>query len=450
MLDRTLTSAALPPIQYTKSGDVNIAYEVRGSGPIDLVYVPGWWSHLEIRRESPSPYIDRLASFSRLILFDKRGTGMSDRVSGAVTLEERMDDVRAVMDAAGSERAAVMGTSEGGPMSILFAATYPERTVALILIGSYARRVSAPDYPWAPSPEWWADYARKIEEHWGVDAFDIELRLPSKANDEAARRWWVDSRRRSMSPGAARALVEMNARIDVRHVLPAVRVPTLILHVIGDRVSPIEGARQMAQRIPNAKLVEYEGIDHIQGPDGLARTADEIQEFLTGARPSPEPQRVLATVLFTDIVGSTRKAQELGDRAWRDLLASHHATVRRLLELYKGREIDTSGDGFLAAFDGPARAIRCAVAVRDALRTHGIDVRAGLHTGECELFEGKLSGIAVHIGSRIASLAGAREILASSTVHDLVAGSGIAFGEPRSTALRDVPGEWRIYRVESA
>lgn len=449
MLEQSLTPDALPPIRYAKSGDVNIAYEVRGSGPLDVVWVPGWWSHLAVAREGPNPLGDRLASFTRLIRFDKRGTGMSDRVAGPATLEERMDDVRAVMDATGSGRAALLGISEGGPMSILFAATYPERTVALILMGSYPRRVSAPDYPWAPSPEWWADYARKIEEHWGVDAFDIELRLPSRANDEDARRRWVDSRRRSMSPGAARALAEMNARIDVRHVLPAVGVPTLLLHTIGDRVSSIEGARYMAERIPNAKLVEYGGIDHPAGPETLTRMADEIQEFLTGARASPEPQRVLATVLFTDIVGSTRKAQEVGDRAWRDLLAVHHGTVRRLLDLYKGRELDTAGDGFLAAFDGPARAIRCAVAVRDSLHTHGIEVRAGLHTGECELFDGKLSGIAVHIGSRVAALAGAGEIFASSTVHDLVAGSGIGFGEARSTALRDIPGVWRIYRVET-
>lgn len=450
VLEGAAARTALPPIRYAKSGDVNIAYEVRGTGPLDLVHVPGWWSHLEVARENPAPFIDRLASFARVIRFDKRGTGMSDRVSGPASLEQRMDDVRAVMDAAGSTRAALYGVSEGGPMSILFAATYPTRTSALILYGSYPRRVSAPDYPWAPSPEWWADYARKIEEHWGTDAFDIELRRPSKADDDAARRWWVETRRRSMSPGAARALAEMNAQIDVRHVLPAVRVPTLILNVIGDRVSPVEGARYMAERIPNARLVEYPGIDHTAPPETFALIADEIEEFLTGVRHGPDPQRVLATVLFTDIVGSTRHAHELGDRRWRETLGTHHAAVRRLLELFKGREIDTAGDGFLATFDGPARAIRCAVAIRDAVRAAGVEVRAGLHTGECELFDGKLTGIAVHIGSRIAGLAGPGEVLASSTVHDLVAGSGIAFGPERIETLRDVPDKWRIYRVEAA
>jgi pimeloyl-ACP methyl ester carboxylesterase len=444
----TEMTSALPPIQYTKSGEVNIAYEVRGAGPIDLVFVSGWAGHLEMDRERPLPLVERLASFSRLIRFDKRGTGMSDSL-GESTLEKRMDDVRAVMDAAGSQRAAVLGISEGGPIAILFAATYPERTKSLILYGTYPRRVSAPDYPWAPSPEWWVEYARKLEEHWGVDAFDIELRKPSVAGDPAARAAWVEGRRRTMSPGAARALAEVNSRLDVRHVLPSVRVPTLILHVTGDRVASVEGARYMAERIAHAKLVEYEGTDHNAPRETWLQIGSEIQLFLTGARPNPDPERVLATVLFTDIVGSTKRAHALGDLGWRDLLASHHATVRRLLELYRGREIDTAGDGFLAAFDGPARAIRCAAALRDALRAEGIDIRAGLHTGECNTFDGKLSGIAVHIGNRVAALAGAGDVLASSTVHDLVAGSGIVFDEGRVSQLRDVPGEYRIYRVVS-
>lgn len=436
-------------IRYAKSGDVNIAYEIRGEGPFDLVYVPGWWSHLENARASEEAAwtFNRLASFCRLIRFDKRGTGMSDRVSGPATLEDRMDDVRAVMEAAGSTRAALYGMSEGGPMAILFAATYPDRTRALILYGSYPRRVSAPDYPWAPDPAWWQRYAEDLERHWGTDAFDIELRWPSHADDPQARAWWVESRRRSMSPGAARALAEMNAKIDVRHVLPAIGVPTLILNCVGDRVSSIEGARYMAERIPGAKIIELPGEDHIPSKEVWALIFAEVQEFLTGVRPLPEADRVLATVLFTDIVNSTAKATELGDHGWRELVERHHGLVRSELERYSGREMDTAGDGFFATFDGPGRAIRCAVAIRDGLANIGIVIRAGLHTGETEMIAGKAGGIAVITAARVREQAEPGEVLVSSTVHDLVAGSGIAFADRGVQTLKGVPGKWRLFRV---
>jgi len=434
-------------IKYAKSGDVNIAFEIRGDGPFDLVYVPGWWSNLEAARASDAAgwFVNRLASFCRLIRFDKRGTGMSDRVAGPATLEQRMDDVRAVMEAAGSTRAALYGVSEGGPMSILFAATYPERTRALVLYGSYPRRVAAPDYPWAPTPEWWQTYAEDIERHWGTDAFDIELRMPSHAADPQARAAWVESRRRSMSPGAARALAEMNGQIDVRHVLTAIRVPTLILHVIGDRMTSVEGARYMAGRIRDAKLVELPGIDHDFGREGAEVVLAEMQELLTGVRPAPEPERVLATALFTDIVDGTMRAAALGDRRWRELVERHHSLVRDELRRYHGAEVDTAGDGFFATFDGPARAIRCALAIRDGVEALGIRVRAGLHTGECELIAGKAGGIAVITAARVREFAQPGEVLVSTTVRDLVAGSGITFADRGTHSLKGVPGQWRLF-----
>lgn len=434
-------------IKYAKSGDVNIAFEIRGDGPFDLVYVPGWWSNLEAARASDAAgwFVNRLASFCRLIRFDKRGTGMSDRVAGPATLEQRMDDVRAVMEAAGSTQAALYGVSEGGPMSILFAATYPERTRALVLYGSYPRRVAAPDYPWAPTPEWWQTYAEDIERHWGTDAFDIELRMPSHAADPQARAAWVESRRRSMSPGAARALAEMNGQIDVRHVLTAIRVPTLILHVIGDRMTSVEGARYMAGRIRDAKLVELPGIDHDFGREGAEVVLAEMQELLTGVRPAPEPERVLATALFTDIVDGTMRAAALGDRRWRELVERHHSLVRDELRRYHGAEVDTAGDGFFATFDGPARAIRCALAIRDGVEALGIRIRAGLHTGECELIAGKAGGIAVITAARVREFAQPGEVLVSTTVRDLVAGSGITFADRGTHSLKGVPGQWRLF-----
>ncbi len=438
-----------PETRYAKSGDVNIAYQVTGGGPFDLVLVAGFISHLEYDWEDPGSraFFERLTSFSRLIRFDKRGTGLSDRPGGLPDLETRMGDVRAVTDAAGSERAALFGYSEGGPMSCLFAATYPERTSALVLYGTYAkRRDPDDDYPWAPTREERLAYADEIERAWGSEA-DMARMAPGA--DPAMQRWWATRARAAASPGAARALILMNSEIDVRAVLPSIRVPTLVLHRSGDRDSrPAEG-RYIAERIPGARFVELPGDDHIPWIDA-DQIVDEVQEFLTGVRPAPEPDRVLATVLFTDIVGSTERAAALGDRRWRELLREHHALVRRELERFRGLEVDTAGDGFLATFDGPARAVRCARALVAALAESGIEIRAGLHTGECELLGDKVAGIAVHIGARVAALAEPGEVLVSSTVKDLVAGSGIEFEERGEHELKGVPGAWRLYAVAGA
>ncbi|MDX6398477.1 MAG: hypothetical protein QOJ43_1885 [Gaiellaceae bacterium] len=435
-----------PATQYTKSGDVNIAYQVAGDGPLDLVFVPGFVSHLDLDWEEPrsAHLLDRLASFSRLIRFDKRGTGLSDRPGGLPHLETRMDDVRAVMDAVGSERAALFGYSEGGPMCILFAATFPERTSALVLYGSFAKR-SHPDedYPWAPT---WAErleYAAETERTWGEEA-DVQRIAPSA--DAAMVTWLATRAHASASPGAARDLILMNSQVDVREVLPTIRVPTLVLHRTGDLDSSLDEGRYIAERVPGAQFLELAGVDHVPfiDPDPII---DEVEEFLTGVRRGPEPTRVLATVVFTDIVGSSSRAADMGDRAWRELLESHHAEVRRQLVRFGGAEVDTAGDGFFAAFDGPARAIRCACAVRDAVRPLGLEIRAGVHTGECERVDGKFGGIAVHTGARVAAQADSGEVLVSQTVKDLVAGSGIEFADRGAHELKGVPGEWRLYSV---
>jgi len=442
-----------PETRYAKSGDVNIAYQVVGDGPLDLVFVVGWVSHLEYFWQDPSyaAFLRRLASFSRLILFDKRGTGMSDRVpdSELPTLEQRMDDVRAVMDTVGSAEAALLGISEGGPMCLLFAATYPERTRAVIMIGSYARRMWAPDHPWATHEEEHEAFLEEVARDWGGPV-GLAARAPSQVGNEAFSRWWSTYLRMSVSPGAAETLTRMNAQIDVRHVLPLVRVPTLIVHRTGDRAMNVEGARYMAERIEGANYVELAGDDHLPFVGDQDQILDEVEEFLTGVRRGPEPDRVLATVLFTDIVGSTERAAALGDRRWRELLEAHHGVVRRELERFRGREVDTAGDGFLATFDGPARAIRCATAIRDGVKTLGLAIRAGLHAGECELHGSAVAGIAVHTGARVAALAKADEVLVSSTVKDLVAGSGIEFEDRGVHALKGVPGEWRVYAVLDA
>ena len=438
----------VPQTRYTKNGDVNIAYQVLGQGPRDLVYIPGWVSNIEIFWEEPAyaRFLTRLASFARLILLDKRGTGLSDRVAEMPNLEVRMDDVRAVLDTVGSRRAALFGSSEGGVMCMLFAATYPDRTSALIMHGSYARLTSAPDYPWGFSAEVRAAFIDQAVREWG-GPIGLDDRAPSMAHDERFRAWWARHLRLSASPAAFATLSRMNAQIDVRNVLPAIRVPTLILHSVGDRAMDIGGARYLAEQIPGAKLIELTGPDHVPFLSDADRVADEIEEFLTGTRQGREPDRVLATVLFTDIVGATERAASMGDRSWHDLLDAHHALVRRELSAFRGREIDTAGDGFLAAFDGPARAIRCASAISSGVRSLGIEVRAGLHTGECEIIGDKLGGIAVHTGARIASLAGPGEVLVSSTVKDLVAGSNLAFDDRGPQSLKGVPGRWQLFAV---
>jgi pimeloyl-ACP methyl ester carboxylesterase len=446
--DRQIT--VQPQTRYARSGSVSIAYQVVGDGPRNLVFVGGWVSHLESGWDEPllARFRRRLASFSRLILFDKRGTGMSDRVPDAnlPTLEQRMDDVRAVMDAAGSQRAALFGHSEGASMAILFAATYPERTAALVTFGAFACRVWHPEYPWAPTTEERQQWYDRVQQNWGGDV-DVSSLAPSMAHDDGFQRRFSTYQRLSASPGAALALARMNTEIDVRSVLPAIRVPTLILHRIGDRDANIEEGRYIAARIPGAKFLELPGPDHLPWVGDQGEVVDEIEEFLTGIRPAPEPDRVLATVLFTDIVSSTEHAASMGDKAWRDLLEQHHALVRRELAHFRGQEISTSGDGFFATFDGPARAVRCAVAIRDGVRASGLEVRAGVHTGECERMGDNIGGLAVHIGSRVAGLAGAGEVLASSTVKDLVSGSGIVFEDRGAHSLKGIPGEWRVFRV---
>jgi pimeloyl-ACP methyl ester carboxylesterase len=439
-----------PETRYARSGDVSIAYQVVGDGPIDLVFVMGWVSHLDWFWEEPSfaRFLKRLASFSRLILFDKRGTGLSDRLptERLPTLEERMDDVRAVMDAVGSERAALLGVSEGAPLCALFAATYPERTRALTIVGGYARRLRADDHPWAPTREEREELISHMQEAWGTPVL-LADRAPSVEHDEGFRRWWADYLRLSASPGAVVALTRMNMDIDLRHVLPAVRVPTLVLHRVGDRSIDVAYGRYLAEHIPQAKFVALPGEDHLPFVGDQEEILGEIEEFLTGERHEPPLDRVLATVVFTDIVGSTQKAAELGDAPWRDLLDRHDALVRRALQRHRGREVGTAGDGFLAAFDGPARAVRFAQEAGTAVRTLGLELRAGVHTGEVEVAGDDLRGIAVHIGARVASEAGAGEVLVSQTVKDLVAGSGLEFEDRGAHELRGVPGTWRIYRL---
>ena len=437
-------------VRFARSGDVDVAYRVVGDGPVDLVYVQGSLTHREVNWELPQfrRYCERLAEFTRLILFDKRGMGMSDRVPGATTLEERMDDIRAIMDAVESERAAIMGESEGGPLAMLFAAAHPERTVALILQGAEVRERTDDDWPWGEATEDEHEQAMaSIPERFGL-GLGIDHIAPSVAGQVWARAWRAKVVTHAATPGAAEAFMRMAFDIDVRHVVPSVNVPTLIIHATDDRVCHVGNARFLARTIPGARYVELPGGDHVPWFDPEPTLA-EIREFLTGRREASTPDRVLATVLFTDLVGSTERAAALGDRRWRDLLEQHHTAVRRELTRFDGREGDTAGDGFFATFDGPARAIRCAGAVVEAVRPLGLEVRAGLHTGEVELLDGKAAGIAVNIGARVAAQAGAGEVLVSGTVKDLVAGSGLEFEDRGATRLKGIPGEWRLFAVRA-
>jgi pimeloyl-ACP methyl ester carboxylesterase len=441
--------SAAPEIRYAHSGEVHIAYEVIGDGPIDLVFVEGSFTNRHVMWEEPSyrRFVERLAAFSRVILFDKRGMGLSDRVQ-AGTLEERMDDVRAVMDAAGSERAALIGESEGGPMSMLFAASFPERTVALLLCGAEVKEDRTEDWPWGESTQdEFETSMTTLAERWSRRPASLGVFMPSRGDDPALIDWYVRLKVQSASPAAAETFMRMAHDIDVRHVASAVRVPTLILHSTADKVCHVENARFLARTIPNARYVELPGGDHVMYGELADAALAEIREFLTGVREAPDPDRVLATVLFTDLVGSTERARELGDRRWRELLENHHATVRRELVRFGGREIDTAGDGFLAAFDGPARAIRCASAVVGAVTGLGLQMRAGVHTGECEVHGEKLAGLAVHVGARVAAQASAGEVFVSSTVQDLIAGSGIALEDRGLFTLKGVDGERRLYAV---
>jgi pimeloyl-ACP methyl ester carboxylesterase len=438
-----------PPTRYAKSGDASIAYQVVGDGPIDLVLVLGFATHLELQWDSPplARFFERISSFSRMIVFDKRGTGLSDPVADVPTLEERIDDVRAVMDAAGSERAALLGISEGGPMSVLFAATHPERVTALVLYGAMGRTTEAPDYPWASPAEALREAAAEfIAPSWGQDAHGtVELFAPSLANDPETLAFTARIERSAASPAMVQRIFEMFLDIDVRAVLPTIHVPALVLHRRGDRVVSRHAGRELAAQIPGARYVELAGIDHVPWAGDAEAVLGEVEEFLTGTRSVPEPDRVLATVMFTDLVGSTERAVELGDARWRELLSAHQAAVRRELVRFRGREVKTLGDGSLATFDGPARAIRCGSAIAEAARSAGLEVRIGLHTGEVELMNGDVGGIAVHIAARIGALAAAGEVLVSSTVKDLVAGAGIRFADRGARHLKGISDEWRLF-----
>ena len=439
-----------PQTRYAKSGDVSIAYQIVGDGPLDLVVVPGWISNVDFAWEDPlyNEWMRRLAAFSRVIVFDKRGTGISDRDVGASTLEERMDDLRAVLAAAGSDRAAVVGFSEGGALSILFAATYPERVRALVLYATFARVNEAPDYPEGVETRKAIDAVRHaIETAWGQGT-TLELMFPAAKDNPHAREFMGRYERMCVSPRAGAEHLGWLADIDVRPVARTLQVPTLVLHRTGDRLIPVQAGRALAREIPAARYVELPGDTHPPWIGDTAALVAEIQDFLTGSRPdSVEVERVLATVLFTDIVGSTERAVALGDRAWRDLLDRHHAVVRQQIERHRGREIGNTGDGFLATFDGPARAIRCARSIRDEVRSLGLEIRAGLHTGECERVDETFAGIAVHTGARVMAEAGPGEILVSSTVKDLVAGSGLEFRDRGTHALKGIPGKWRLLAV---
>ncbi len=441
----------VPETRYAKSGDVNIAYQVVGDGPFDLVHVPPFVSNLELQWEDPAErrYFERLASFSRLIMFDKRGTGLSDRV-GVATLEERMDDLRAVMDAAGSERAAVYGGSEGGALAILFAATYPERVSALVLYGAYARLAWAPDYPDGVPEDAWIDGLPLVEKSWGRGTGEgpfVNALAPKLANDPVFQKTYGRWERLSASPGAVVAILRMVHDLDVRHLLTAIRVPTLVVHRTADP-SHAAGSRYLGAHINGARVVELRGDQYFPYLGDQDAILDEIEEFLTGIRPARVPDRALATVLFTDIVSSTTRAAALGDAEWTRVLDQHDSLAAREVERHRGRRIKTTGDGMLATFDGPARGVRCAQAICEAVRPLGIEVRAGLHTGEIELRGADIGGIAVHIGQRVSALAGSGDVLVSSTVKDLVAGSGITFADRGFHALKGVPDEWRVFAVE--
>jgi class 3 adenylate cyclase len=434
--------------RYAKSGDLHIAYAVEGDGPIDLVWVPPWISQVEYLWSEPSleRVMARLTQFARVITFDRRGSGLSDPFFGAPTLEDQMDDVRAVMEAAGSASAAICGTLEGGPMAALFAATYPERTDALVLYATFARATWAPGYEWAWPAEVRDGYMEEGIQRWG-EGYVAAGVAPSRSGDPAFMEWAGRLERLAASPSTIRRIFKLIGEFDVRDVLPSIRVPTLVMHRAGDTFIKVEHSRYAASKIPGARYVELEGDENMFSLGDWEGLIGEIEEFLTGTRHDREPDRMLATVLFTDICDSTRRAAEMGDRGWRFLLERHDALFRQALERHRGREVKRTGDGFLATFDGPARAIRCAASVTDAMGSLGLQVRAGLHTGELEVMEGDLGGLAVHIASRVMGAAGPNEVLVSGTVKDLVVGSGIDFEDRGERELRGVPGEWRLYAV---
>jgi class 3 adenylate cyclase len=437
----------MPEIRYARNGDVSLAYQVTGEGPLDVVLVSGFVSHQEVMWEEPAAarLAARIESFARLIRYDKREQGLSDRLGRPPTLEESMDDLRAVMDAAGSERAALFGISEGGPMCQLFAATFPERVTALVLYGTYCRMIEGDGYDIGVPDEVLAGFGEIISRDWGSPVA-LGMFAPSMAQDRRFRDYWGRLLRSASSPNSAVALMDLYREIDTRPVLGSISAPTLVIHRSGDRAAPVAWGRYLAAAIRGARYVELDGVDHLPmvSPDEIL---DELEEFLTGTRLDREHDRVLATVMFTDIVASTERAAELGDKRWRDLIETHDALVRRQLERHRGRAVKTLGDGFLATFDGPARGIRCAQAIRDGVRALGVEIRAGLHTGELEVVGDDVAGMAVNIGARVGAKAEPGEVLVSSTVTDLVVGSGLEFRERGAHELKGVPGRWRLYAV---
>ena len=448
--DEATSGQSAGPVEtrYARSGDLSIAYQVAGSGP-DVVFVPGSLSHVELGWETPpmAAIFRRLSGFARMITFDKRGTGLSDRRAELPTLEERMDDVRAVMDAADCKKAAVVGISEGGPMALLFAATYPERVTALVLWATFARMAWAPDYAEGVDAQEAEQFCDQVEESWGHGRVWPMIAIHDAPDDEATRRHLAHFERNSATPAMAGAANRFSLHIDARHALSAISAPTLVVHRSGDPLVNVAHARYLAANIPGSRLAEFPGDFHESGIGKDEDILDEIEEFLTGTRQQHEIDRVLKTILFTDIVGSTERAVRMGDRRWRELLDTHDSTVRRELERFHGQEVQTMGDGFLVTFDGPARAIRCARAITDKAGAIGLEVRAGLHSGECEARGDDLAGVAVHIGARVGGLADPGEVLVTSTVRDLVTGSGIEFDDRGPHALKGIPGEWQLLAV---
>ena len=435
----------------TNQNGQSVAYQICGEGPLDLIFVPDWVTNLEVMWEDPSLacFIERMARFARVICFDKRGTGLSDPVSlGAIpTWEEWMFDVGTVLDAAGSRQAAIFGHGDGGSMALLFAATYPDCTAALILVDAYARRTRDADYPWGVPAHVVPRMIDGIVGSWGTGEVS-RFGAPSLAVDPSFVKWRGRYERLAMSPGQFSPVYPLTYTFDFRSVLPTIRVPTLVLHRVGNRYVHVGNGRYLADSIEGARFVELPGDDHFFHAGDVEAMLGPVQEFLTGRRVFLEPERLLATVLFTDIVGATTLTERLGDSGWRELLQRHHSLVRRELKFFRGREIDTAGDGFFASFEGPARGVRCALAIRDTLRSIGLEIRAGLHTGECEWSGEKLAGIAVHIGARVAGLAEAGEVLVTRTVKDLVAGSGLAFADRGVHDLKGVRDRWQIFQAE--
>lgn len=438
-----------PETKYAESDGLHIAYQVIGNAPVDLIFTPAWTSNVEWYWQDPgvARFFERLASFCRLILFDKRGTGLSDPVIQTSTFEQRLDDIRAVMDAVGSDKAVIFGYSEGGPMSILFAATYPERVSSLVLCGAVAKGVASKDYPWPPK---FRSISDKTKQLWEPKTAKNSLYMfaPSVAGDEHIRQWWATNIRLGVSPAAGIDIIKMFHDSDVRQALPIINVPTLVLQRTGDLIAVVEEGRYLADHIPEAKYVELPGTDHLVWWEDSESVLEEIEEFLTGKRGVIQHDRMLATIMFTDIVGSTERAVKIGDRRWRDLLDTHNALIRQEIARFRGHEVETTGDGFLATFDGPARAIHCACAIRDLVKRLGIEIRVGLHTGECEIKGEYVGGIATHIAARVMDRARGSEVWVSGTLKDLVVGSGFQFSDRGQHNLKGVPDEWRLFTVE--